>query len=468
MALSVIEKYSDSWRLNFGDFSDVSQTTFAVGTIADVKTLQDNPIVPTSLVKVQVPGGQESDWIPLFFTPKLNYWDLCPDWATDLLSQDINPDALNENPNPADFYFKTAWTSFCPGDQVKVVLQNGVAIAVVGFADGVPRIGENIVKFVVSGLDYGIPDEESWYTAFGSPGGGPGEWASNQSDTGPDGNSLCLAKPYTPTVGADVTQTMTYWQSVGSFTSGFFVFDSSGAYLGIAGPGTPAGSSFQAFELMAFLKYTLTQHNTPISFGPVQVGPVDFQFNYNASREDIDYDQVIYLYLFIGPMETGAPPGESVGPIYPSPSYTPADVPPPLNNTDYDVDPASWALLDNAGSFTLVASLTGWPSGGGPWDYYYSGPYGSSLLCQFDTPSYPPPNEPNIDWTVQMNPMNGTPSPSGVMAGIHGKTLQSQFVSFNVGWGDQTDLTKTTIFVRPHTKADLQANDMWPAGLSDG
>ncbi len=67
-----------------------------------------------------------------------------------------------------------------------------------------------------------------------------------------------------------------------------------------------------------------------------------------------------------------------------------------------------------------------------------------------------------------MNPMNGTPSPSGVMAGIHGKTLQSQFVSFNVGWGDQTDLTKTTIFVRPHTKADLQANDMWPAGLSDG
>lgn len=170
--LTAFEKYLDSWRLNHPDFGNVRACPYTIGVITDFKKVSDDPIQVISQVKVQIEGMGESDYIPLFYHPKAKFWD-CVDFIDGELysipAQTFQPLAskappwVSESPPPsttpepgsqaatittplADDYFVKAWMSFRIGDEVAVMLQEGVPVAVLGFADGAPRIGEILFK----------------------------------------------------------------------------------------------------------------------------------------------------------------------------------------------------------------------------------------------------------------------------------------------------------------------------------
>jgi hypothetical protein len=162
--MEIIEKYPLSRRLDHPNFGEVCKTTFAKGVIADFEKIQDDPIAAKSRVKVEV-GGVISDYLPLFYHPKAQFWDTPAPLAT----------AYNEEGG----YFEKAWMSFRGGDEVAVMLKEGVPVAVLGFADGVPRIGENILKANVGSGIFFYATTGLKYT--------PG-------DSGPDGFPLRLLR----------------------------------------------------------------------------------------------------------------------------------------------------------------------------------------------------------------------------------------------------------------------------------
>lgn len=129
--MEVFSKYPDSYRLDHPDLGDVRKTFYAKGVITEFKKISDDPVRLASQVKVEV-DGQESGFIPLFYHPKAQYWD-----DDDALATDVNQD---------DLYFEKAGMSFQSGDEVAVMFKEDVAVAAVGFADGVPRLGENVFK----------------------------------------------------------------------------------------------------------------------------------------------------------------------------------------------------------------------------------------------------------------------------------------------------------------------------------
>lgn len=131
--LSIIEKYPNSRRIDHPDFGDVYKTTYAKGVITDFEVTSFYRFRVKSMVKVSGDWG-ESDYLPLFYHPKAQFWD---DPRNNLLATDFNV---------AGGYFEKGWMSFRVGDEVIVMLKEGAPVAIVGFADGVPRIGENIVK----------------------------------------------------------------------------------------------------------------------------------------------------------------------------------------------------------------------------------------------------------------------------------------------------------------------------------
>jgi hypothetical protein len=140
--LAVVEKYPDSRRIDHPDFPTVCQVSYAKGKITDFKRPAvdnpDNPFRVESMVKVEIEGVGESDFIPLFYHPRKQYWD-----TEDHKAQDINQD---------EKYFENAWMSFRVDDEVKVMLQDGKPFAVVGFLDGIPRIGEDVIRAVAQSV----------------------------------------------------------------------------------------------------------------------------------------------------------------------------------------------------------------------------------------------------------------------------------------------------------------------------
>jgi hypothetical protein len=173
--LSVIDKYAKSLRLDHPDFGDVLKTTFAKGIITEFQGAGRNI---QSMVKVEV-EGDESDFIPLFYHPKEKYWD---DEAGGGLAQDFDD---------TKGCFKKGWMSFQSGDEVAVMMQEGVPVAVVGFADGVPRIGENAVKMSWQKWN-GEPHFVYFKAAvlkesYGSGSGGSALGSIDSDPPGPDG-----------------------------------------------------------------------------------------------------------------------------------------------------------------------------------------------------------------------------------------------------------------------------------------
>ena len=145
MALEIKED-SDSWFINHPDYKDVQKTTYEKGTISDFEVLSEDPFKVSSRVKVTGAWGK-SEYVPLFFRPKEKYWDTEDSKAVDFDS---------------DGYYKKAWMSFRCDDEVVVMVREGNPVAVLGFYDGVPRIGENVfsipemyaAKYVVTDFAY--------------------------------------------------------------------------------------------------------------------------------------------------------------------------------------------------------------------------------------------------------------------------------------------------------------------------
>lgn len=160
------QKYAN-YRLDFPDFQTVQRHTFAKGTVVEVKKTQDDPITMAPLVKVTVQGGSESDFIPLFFTPKLGYWN--------------NRHYPSQEFDQGGGYFQNAWQSFRADDDVIVMLEKNIPKRVIAFAGGIPKEGEDIFKFK-------HPDGIKYWSA-----GFAGDWGR---ETGPDGIKLNLVKKY--------------------------------------------------------------------------------------------------------------------------------------------------------------------------------------------------------------------------------------------------------------------------------
>src|SRR5208337_718425 len=260
IGLTAFEKYLDSFRLNHPDFGDVRASPYAKGVITDFKKVSDDPIQVVSQVKVQIEGLSESDYIPIFYHPKAKFWDCVdfvlssPPWVpgggfgvvpnpgppgnfVSNLAQTFQSNAAKAavwtpgmtvapketTPDPgtqdaiittplADDYFTKAWMSFRVGDEVAVMLQEGTPVAVLGFADGVPRIGEILFKMNIAGTiincttailpdtairaSFGLFLQEAWplwpwYLTGWSYGCDP---TSPQDVNGPDGLPLNLVK----------------------------------------------------------------------------------------------------------------------------------------------------------------------------------------------------------------------------------------------------------------------------------
>lgn len=159
--MEVYEKYPLSRRLDHPDFADVCKTTYAKGVITDFKKTNDDPITVESMVKVSGDFGG-SDYIPIFYHPKAKYWDDPSIKATD----------FDEKTGA----FKKAWMSFRCDDEVAVMLKEDKPVAVIGFTDGIPREGEDILKAKGSDIYRARVSIAEKYN----------------SDTGPDGLDLRL------------------------------------------------------------------------------------------------------------------------------------------------------------------------------------------------------------------------------------------------------------------------------------
>ena len=165
--MEVFEKYPDSRRLDFENFGDVCKTSFAKGVITDFynDAAPDAPPQVKSRVKVTI-DGQETDYLPIFYHPKKKFWDDPLIMATDY--------------NEEGGYFEKAWMSFRKDDEVTVMLKEGKPVAVMGFADGVPRPGEDVLKSAFGGQHW-------WQVSL------PAVYPDG--DTGPDQNDLGLKLP---------------------------------------------------------------------------------------------------------------------------------------------------------------------------------------------------------------------------------------------------------------------------------
>ena len=175
--IEVVEKYAPGKRLDFPDFGSVCKTTFAKGVIADFKKTNDDPITVASMVKVTVEGKGESDYIPLFYHPKKLYWD------GKVIVDGISVDTGEVATNYSEGSFTGSWRSFRIGDEVIVMLSEGKPVAVLGFADGKPKIGENILKVTSSFPDY-------YFHALVMP-----KVLYEGKEKGPDGKPLRLTLP---------------------------------------------------------------------------------------------------------------------------------------------------------------------------------------------------------------------------------------------------------------------------------
>jgi hypothetical protein len=251
----VNEKYPDSLRIDHPDFGDVSRTTFAKGVITEFQQVADDPIEVLSMVKVEVGGlGESADYLPLFYHPKAQYWD-----GEDVLAQDFDEETGA---------FKQAWMSFRAGDEVVVMFKEGQPVAVVGFADGTPRIGENLIQFVVTS-----PSDSKSYRFFlcakDEFGNVAQIYSSSEDPDGPDGLKLGITQEITPTI----TEVFSY--------AGY-------CWKKIVGPDYGVDPGEGSFP-WSFQKHLLDCTVYHVEF-VAPVGPIQYTFSFNITYLDDYYE----------------------------------------------------------------------------------------------------------------------------------------------------------------------------------
>lgn len=144
MSLDIWEKTEGQRRVDHPNFKDVHETTFAKGRIIEFEREEDEyRLKIKSRVKVRINDNDSDDFIPILWRPQDQYWD-----DESVLAKDFDEDSQ---------HYKKAWMSFNGRDDVVVMCKKGVPVAVLGFYDNCPRVGENIVKIAYTASAY-VPE----------------------------------------------------------------------------------------------------------------------------------------------------------------------------------------------------------------------------------------------------------------------------------------------------------------------
>jgi hypothetical protein len=184
------------YRLNYADFSEVYGGPFVSATIYNpdnppqpFKQVQDNPLQVLSQLKVQIDKGPyqgqaSKDYLPLFFCPKKQYWDTDKHKAQDFDKEN-------------NCYFNASM-SLRGDDEVIVACQlddsgNLTPKFVIGFVDRVPREGEDVIKIKTLAYPNGPPKDYYWRVSQMDNQDTAGTPYPNE-DKGPDGLKLQLLK----------------------------------------------------------------------------------------------------------------------------------------------------------------------------------------------------------------------------------------------------------------------------------
>jgi hypothetical protein len=220
-----------SMRLNHPDWGDVNKTTYVKGVIVDFKVAlksecdpllyypgkfegeyQVDPFRVKSVALVRI--GEQESWLPIFYHPKAAMWDDSDMvvWGTGSKEFTVNPGVLATDFNQDAGYFEKAWMSFRPGDEVVVMLQEAIPLAVIGFADGVPRIGEAVFKVNISPVSGSVlGPEEPRYVMLAE------EKINPFSDKGADGLDLRLVKEVSPIIVSNYAYSEIYHYYIYSY-----------------------------------------------------------------------------------------------------------------------------------------------------------------------------------------------------------------------------------------------------------
>jgi len=376
VSLDIWEPTKGQRRIDHPHFKDVYETTFAKGKITEFRKykLADDWDVEQveSMVKVEIEGKGETDFIPLFFRPKDQHFD-------DHDDKGPNPDAIEWVNRKADDYdednqlYPAAWMSFRVGDEVVVMLQKDEPKAVIGFYDDYPRLAE--AAFNIGGHYFYLPFMRHYGVL-------PWDYAQMNIPSLPDKEKLGLKleaeKFLTTTVG---------------------------------------GRTVRTYSLRVDSDILCDSHGGPPMEGYTEYGTDD-------SWWKTDYFKFVagpYMYIV-------AVGGGAIGGVVQYPGeFAPRDTLP------WDIDVYMYGGIDcellNHEHFHLDACPMPDPS------------WGASLwVALYDKEKY---ENINIEWT------NNNPDFPDF------KYVSMQESSWNEDPGDK-------VFVRPHTKEELQKAGLWP------
>lgn len=289
--LEVVEKYPSGKRLDFQNFGSVCKTTYAKGVITDFKKLKDDPITVESMVKVTGAFG-ESEYIPIFYHPKKDYWDKTL----------ADPAVLATDFDEETGAFKQAWMSFRSGDEVVVMLKEGVPVAIVAHADGVPRIGEDVFKTtaMMEHLHVRASLATDYLLLYGL----------DEEDKGPDGIDLglkmeCARIPISvDEVASDIDNT---YHSNAGFTYGDLSYTAT-----LSGGWWTVHWSYNWYDNWYPITITTLRYNTKYHY-LIPLGPILYVLVQRTVRVVVKWHyNDIYTYLYL--VDSGnSPPLDEAG-----------------------------------------------------------------------------------------------------------------------------------------------------------
>ena len=470
--MKITERYEEthSRRLDHPDLGDVSKTAYAVGVIKEFKKASDDPalvmaaapltatdyplaVMVESMVKVEVEGVGTSDFIPIFCHPKEQYWDgamgpVYVDWVGDIwktvkwlipASENTKATKCNED----NGYFEKAWQSFRVGDEVIVMLTEGKPVAVIGFADCVPRIGEDIIKFDFEG--------GFWWKCSDA--------TRHADDKGPDGLDLGLKLACERvTKRTASSEQVGYARTLATFFGVNCIDDWTVSEYSDQG----AYGTAYCGQVESVTRYVKTQFYHGIVYEHwqvnnvrtiyhylVPVGPVLYLIEYYIStfkyswtgdiqEGSILYDPVVHYYLLAINNVYGASPDRCVNFPYPgnvaAADATAAGV--PRTDEPYSGEPQELPEDYMGASIGVYATL------------YSKEKYEEAK-------NFVVPGEISLPQSQRI--------PPGFVRCAYGlDSLINGDGSFRDAKKDKEDLD-LKVFTRPHTKEELQAAGMWPA-----
>jgi len=407
--LGVSEKYADSWRLDHPNFGDVYQTTYAKGVIYDFQKKEDDPITVYPKVKVKIDGEESENYLPIFFHPKTKYWD----------DDTFTAKAYNN----VGGYFEKAWMSFRGDDEVVVMLKEGKPICVLGFADGIPRIGENLIKIVTT-----APNSTKNYRFLSCAKDTTGQVAQifssgEDNPDGPDGKKLGIIMEITPTITSNTPDYYDVWHPGGPSNQwqmevGYVTNDS------------PPVVHWDNYIYFYKVRHTTTVHHVEFS---VPVGPIKYLFKFTITEIKVEVGPLVEEYYWFN--DDGTMPAAS--------SHDPSG---------YEDPSSGFAFTGAYAPNTLVEKTHTHPDGASFWVDNNSVLVGLNPNLASDGFSIVPDSSYKVKACQYQKEDDEA-------------IMQNDFYS-NFHWyfmGSIKDKNSIQLFVRPHTKAEMIA-----AGILQG